>query len=903
MIFSEDQKGRLFYFNSESKKSSWEHPCDNLFRSIVEKERIKNSATTISMSGLTSLANLHFVDEEMSISNNEKTDDKKKLKSEEPLKEVNEHLNDIKNRGKQNKETQKKDKITDQSDEEVESVEFELDIEAAFQEFSIGNDDDDDKDELVTIDVTEGGSSDTKQLNEIHTIKLSETIKNAESISENDILHNKNDNDIPNNKLENNNDLTEPKPEMKMQMSLSSLRLAPLNTDEKVIREKRKNNQVLDELALGLGEEDPFADFASDDVNVNVLFGTDNAAGSKVSKHNANGNASQSYLGIKHHTPEPLETVEERSEREEIGEGNHESESSRDDHEEADGQNCGEEDDDDDDDDDDDEEQDDGGENIVLLEAKFDEITNNLTEKIETLRNEIKDELKKQKNSVNNKIKEQMTELDQRMRINEKDLKQVKSEMGELKPNQLYKINNNQQFGNYELEKKFEKIKREIQSVKSELQEETIRINEKLEIDLTRDLKSKINLKFDELEEKFVDLKQENQSEIKYIKNELESVIVDNRKAIQQSNELKDDLSQVLLGIDKQKKDQHNQLERISLKFDEEIEKFQNQMKRLLSLMDSQENKIKDLETNFSREITNLSLKGDASNQVHFKINHLSSDFEKFKQQVNDILQFIDENKKQIEIIQKNVNNKTNYNNDQHILVDNSADNLGVRIGHIEENVNRIYDTVNQIKPMIIDNHLYDEKGNNYKQDVSDKAKILQFGHTEKDLSSDASTHSSDSLLSKESNVPKTTHKKRKNRKTHSKYQFSDSAFTSCHRCCHKSDNYPLRNYQLAKLPLINNAPWESQNKSQYKNIKSSSNSLLNLIKKTTQKLKEEAMELESLGNYNFTSDIGNSVSIKEESDGDEEIIKKLKLVRIDVDEKLKKLTHTLNQQKYVTEV
>lgn len=137
--FREDHQGRIYYFNQETLESTWDHPLDRYYRLLVRSERIKILSKKV-MSKL--LANLHFLDDEVSFKDNHQVvlDNNLTLSGK-----------DVK------------------SDDDEESIDFEL------NENDMILDDDDDDDEIVTIDVTEGGVNDMRQFKEIYTISLNKT--------------------------------------------------------------------------------------------------------------------------------------------------------------------------------------------------------------------------------------------------------------------------------------------------------------------------------------------------------------------------------------------------------------------------------------------------------------------------------------------------------------------------------------------------------------------------------------------------------------------------------------------------------------------------------------------------------------------------------------------------------
>lgn len=112
-LYSEDKKGRLYYFDQKNKKSSWEHPSDEYYRSLVRLYRAnilsglvdiplassQLSLTNSAMSGFStvggnitsSLANLHFFDDDDEDDDNS---DKKKNNDNNTKNDTNGDYND-----------------------------------------------------------------------------------------------------------------------------------------------------------------------------------------------------------------------------------------------------------------------------------------------------------------------------------------------------------------------------------------------------------------------------------------------------------------------------------------------------------------------------------------------------------------------------------------------------------------------------------------------------------------------------------------------------------------------------------------------------------------------------------------------------------------------------------------
>lgn len=75
------------------------------------------------------------------------------------------------------------------------------------------------------------------------------------------------------------------------------------------------------------------------------------------------------------------------------------------------------------------------------------------------------------------------------------------------------------------------------------------------------------------------------------------------------------------------------------------------------------------------------------------------------------------------------------------------------------------------------------------------------------------------------------------------------------------------------------------------------STSLLALIRRTGRLLKNEALDIDFLGNYKFLSDIPSDI-LRRDADSDERAMRKLAQIRFDIDEKLKRLDSLISQRR-----
>lgn len=973
-----------------------------MYRSLAQQQRLKGSkgsTTTLSMSGLTSIANLHFVDEELGFKNDSNgngrdSSDKKgslidaKVANKKELSATNVRNNN-------------------NSDEEVESVDFELEVEEELQELSSNGAEDE---ELVTMDVTEGGVDDKKQFKEVHTIELNinspsksgdkyrvdtnsktEDVKDARSgssLAKSDIIATKDKVETHSDDYQSSNAKFIHKSNIKQNSGLSSgvsTGVSTGGTDTKNTSER--HNEISDEFLLD-DSEDPFAEFDGYDKNYNDLFGSlglamgsgmpskyDNSnnydqTGAKQSANSANNNSSHStHHNISH---KPLETLLEASE--EKDENGLESSASVDDDEEEEEEEAV------DDEDPTNAIEANNESNDLQIEYKFEEMAKNLTEKIASLRNELKDEMRKQRNTISSEVSGKMKDLDERVRQNSDALNGTKSEVLDLRQRLGKAMNQTEASAGsaYVRPTDIDRLEREMQLLRSDARSESLDAIRELRTELNRDIKSKVNSVFGDLDTKLTDFKEEKDREMSRIRSELANVANNGKNFDQQITELRDDLSHSLADIERQRKEHNKRLERMDNNLSEETQRFQSEVQRLQSLMKSVENKIQELdfESNQIRVLSRLETTEENNKQCMARIDTIDKQVRQLTERVYEAFKTVDNQSgrndarddegknvvvnrpeqssderdigpKQTESpenrdIRDKRDNATNKESaskrDSGVIsasngvTDESQPNdILHRMATMEDSIRKICDSFQHLIPTI--NH---KKSNeNWSQNRYDymirkpRAKSRHKSEKQRHIDTDHdeyTSRTSTSLLSS-SSIPSVTDVRIRGRdaptpgvirhpihsrsRNHSHYKSHKSDITSkgSHKCCiHKetADDYysaDRMNYRTMKVPVVPIGPqWDRSGAAQQlQHIRTSSSSLLNLIKKTTKKLRDEAIELETLGNYRFVTEFEPVVSAFRDvtdANSDEVAIKKLKSVRLDVDQKLRKLTNVINQQK-----
>ncbi|RWS31066.1 hypothetical protein B4U80_13452 [Leptotrombidium deliense] len=292
------------------------------------------------------------------------------------------------------------------------------------------------------------------------------------------------------------------------------------------------------------------------------------------------------------------------------------------------------------------------------------------------------------------------------------------------------------------------------------------------------------------------------------------------------------------------------------------------------------------------------------AHESNSKINELQEEQETLKQQVASALKYIECSKQLDEHKEK-----------EDTIADNLEKHLETRLSAIENSVQSISETLNQIKLFNSRNSREAiREQHQRKKDAKDavnKIKVLQFSDSESNEAQESETNTSsmsESLANEQyehSRRSPRSSKAKYSQKTHNERSKSRTKYAShydekhihCnhHRCVHNYDYDYFTNLRqrMPEMSLMN----RSLSDNKHSDIRASSSSLLALIRKTTKMLREEASQLQSIGNYRFTSDFNETVH-KADSDYEESAIKKLKVIRTDVDYKLRKLCDVINQTK-----
>ncbi|CAG2102099.1 unnamed protein product [Medioppia subpectinata] len=986
-IAVEDQIGRLYYFNCEREQSSWEHPCDPYYRSLAEQQRLKGSSTTLSMSGLTSIANLHFVDEDIGFRNDGNANQSNRNKSLQIDAKAN-------NQKKPEFSKQPKDS-NNNSDEEVESVDFELEVEELLEEE--GSDGALIDGDLVTLDVTDGGIHDTtKQFKEEHTIDLRAALQSGDR-NTNEYKYRKDDINSDNHKPKgedvfasesnkiidvlrdrNHSNVSSPTDSP----SIDAKAIHQKNTKQSASTGSQRHNEVsINDFLLDVSE-DPFAEFDGYDQNYNDLFGSlgsgvgsggGSGVGTGVSaKYDNSGNyEQQSSIAVhssQHKPHKPLETLVETSERDENGlesslnTGDDAEEDEGDDEEEAEQE---EEEEVEEEEDNDNENNTDNEVNGQQIEYRFEEITSSLTEKITTLRNELREEIRKQRNTIKDEMSSKMNTMEDRVGHNSSALRDTKSEISDLR--QMIANKNVTQLhtsplaitqGSAEKFIDINKYEKEMQLLRSDVRSETMDSLRELRNEVNRDIKTKVSSVSEDLEIKFMDFKDESNREMRAVRQELSNVSNNSKNFGQQSNDLKDDLRQTLADIERHRKEHNQQLQRMDSSLTQETQRFQSEVQRLETIMKRIENRIQELDA--ERIEIRLSTRLDdnelRSSECMARIESIDGQVKELAQQVLQAFEgSVHQNNKTISKVNPPKNSVVNepkrvLNRDvgpestqsvqslqpsdkpqqqtqQQILNSNAIIDdelqpvdISQRMSLMETNIKKICDSFQRLNRNVSQNRNPSHvKSGKQMTNTSKKGRFRDRRHQYSDDGEDGYTsRASSSSLESSSSIsdgigvsirPEMSGGNTTRRQMHRRGEVHYAAphNKSIHNI---SSRHQHHRHQQQQQPHHHNQPqqaaqhrWDPKLQQQHhlNHIRTSSSSLLNLIKKTTKKLRDEAIELESLGNYRFITDFEPTISFADQRadpDNDETAIKKLKSVRLDVDQKLRKLTNVINQQK-----
>ncbi|XP_054169009.1 repetitive organellar protein-like [Oppia nitens] len=944
-IAIEDSRGRLYYYNSDTSESSWEHPTDPYYRSLVNQYRLKGSSTTLSMSGLTSLANLHFLDDD---------DMAFKIESVDFELEVEELLEEI------------------DDEEVVEEEEKEEDINDLFDT------------DLVTLDITEDGIYDTtKNSHKSKVVDTSDNNNNDNKMQNNKTLSSTDDNKTSLSDNTNNNNISKHQKNIKQQLqSTGSSVMTSNSTVSSDDSQNQKHNEVsINDFVLDVSD-DPFAEFDDYDRNYNDLQQT-----------------SQQLHKPSH---KQLETVEEASEEKDENGLETSSSSSSSVEVEEDIDEVVEEEEEEEEEEEGIDEENNVYANDVQIEHKFEEITTTLTEKITSLRNQLREELTKQKSSLIGEFGNRLDNMDSRVNRNTTEVKTTADDdMTKKIDKELQRLRSDVREDTDELSKQFSReLKQKVGSVVDDIDEKVADFKDETNREL-RALRQEMS--------NVVNNNKNFYQQTNDLKDELSQTLSDIKRHRKEQDQQLEQMDQSLTDETKRFHQEVQRLQTLMKTIETRVQELDSESYeiRILSRLEANEDKNSECMARIDgidgqiKELTQQMVQAFADESRRQNLNKINDKFVSgssggpvmVTMASNDAPKQTNKEigSKKTTQLNGSVQPSVSPISTQQIptVVDESVESSGNilnRMTAMEENIRKISDSFERINRNMFQSkqHFNHQKsgrtvGSGGKQqqqqqqqqrNTSSKSRPKKsnryssaddeaYDYTSRTSSSTPSLVSSSSISDfrvirdydingRKSTTTMGRHHQqqqqqqlfntlRRRREVH--YSMPNNIGRNNDRDSGDAYGMPTasslayrnRDYNYRDQMMSGLQPNRLQHRSSssghhlhhhhhqqdrvYNHIRTSSSTLLNLIKKTTKKLRDEAIELESMGGYRFVTDIiaePSSPTIADpfnsggkdmmnnhnNNNSDEILIKKLKSVRLDVDHKLRKLTDVINQQK-----
>ncbi|XP_074596453.1 uncharacterized protein LOC141851579 [Brevipalpus obovatus] len=808
-IAVEDSFSRIFYYNKDTHQSRWDHPLDAYYKSLVKQQRLKRFLIPSPMASKKpqTLANLRFLDEHVSFSFLEKKEETKLSKN---LLQSNQKDN---NDNDSNGFTLTS--LGDDEEEDIESVQFELD-ENAFKGMSL--DDDDDDDEEATLDVTEGGMSDVKRFTEIYTEDLENEDKR--NVSTNKTVTSDIGKDLPD----------------KSKVKLSQLRQEPVNIDKGASSDESFSLKSID--------KDPFEGnndlFSSDKSKLSKLNNKLQSLQSNDLRKLPQNRAEESSRGRIHGPLEPLseerEEKIERIERPKSAAANRRASSGREKSKSSFPEI----------------EDDNSMKDTHLIH--FDSLSEKLRSEMNQLRKEILEVIKSEKELLEENHSKDIEKCLQRLDIQEKELERVKNDQKTSKRSTDQSSGNKDEIAN--IAKSIQKFEKRIDKLEERPHEASLQKLSKNYEELRKDFKNNGN--------EMMEFKKENDLNIRAIRKQLSHLSGGQEKVENRCEKVEKSLERINKQMDKIM--EGNQKE-IGVALDRLKNSDENQKKQLSSMVEVAAKKI-------SSEMKKI------EDNVDDKYGQLSSHQKRISKNIQDI----ENDLKEMRIDLKATDSKIRGQNSQDSSSSKSNDKNGTkieeRLGSVETGLNKV---LSKLEVFSNPDDLKKKKKYDNNQSRSD-FKSLQ------PESGDSSYHGSGSPSSSLSSLERS--KRRTERFRFRRRGGKSERYSPVDRF----SSYDFRNHYHNISPIN----YASHPQDRLRAISSSSASLLAMIRRTSKLLRDETLDIDSIGNYKFMSDMSSVGVLRRETNSDESAIRKLAQIRHDIDERLKKLDTLISRREHL---
>lgn len=487
----------------------------------------------------------------------------------------------------------------------------------------------------------------------------------------------------------------------------------------------------------------------------------------------------------------------------------------------------------------------------------IDSLSEKLRSEMNQLRKEILQVIKSEKELLDENHGKDIEKCLQRLDIQEKELEKVKNDQKSSKLS--FNQSNNH--------------KSEIENIVKNIQKFEKRVDKLEECPHDNESLQKLTKQYEELRKDFknngnemMEFKKENDLNIRAIRKQL-SHLTDGQEKVENRCE----------------------------KFEKSLERINKQMEKIM------ESNRKEIGTTLEHmKNSDESQKKQLSSMVEVAAKKISSEIKKIEENVGDKYDQLNSHQKRIsKNIQDIENDLKEIRSDlkateskihvqsSHLFQDSSSNKSNEKNGtKIEERLGSVESGLNKVLSKLeVFSNPDDPKKKKYDKNQS-RSEVKTLRSESGDSSYHGSGSPSSSISSLEESKRRTERFRSRRRRGKSERYSPIDRFSS----------YGLRNHYHNISPIN----YASHPQDRLRAISSSSASLLAMIRRTSKLLRDETLDIDSLGNYKFMSDMSGVGVLRRETNSDENAIRKLAQIRHDIDEKLKKLDTLISRREHL---
>ncbi|XP_015790168.1 probable serine/threonine-protein kinase kinX isoform X2 [Tetranychus urticae] len=492
---------------------------------------------------------------------------------------------------------------------------------------------------------------------------------------------------------------------------------------------------------------------------------------------------------------------------------------------------------------------------LIGQQANFRKMSDQLKREISKLKNELFTVITQKSDEIAKQATERLDQVEKRLSENEKN---AHSALLDRNRKQI-DVNNGPDSAS-----KVDAIKLEVNSLKAnvdKIMDSNKERNDK-ENDISKNL-ADIHDEFKITMDQFRDFKKDNDLAIKALRKQLTEVSQSQDNLESLTSKIQGDVHRLSRDVSNNRRDDDDEQDNLRIEVKQMIMKERIEHDKLAQ-------SIEDIKQMLKSEITSVNQSLERRKQ-ETELSQAAINDE--MSQTKSVLHYLT---KELDTIKQSIEEKKNESKESETTTINAA--LEERFNQIESNLTVMHGQLEAFKISKERDRKMRSKFDNFNSKRSKK------------LVSSCSSYE-DTLSSSSEEVKSRTKQRSRTRKEH------DIGTSNQNRSKVNFDHGMNRRRDYIKYSPLHFSPIliTSQPMERSHNVKNSSSSLLAMIRRTSRLLQDEASDLDGLGNYRFVSDISNGLLNRNDLDADESAIRKLKQIRCDIDEKLKRLNTMVN--------